>query len=359
MKVEVAIGIGAALGTGGALVATPVAIRAARRLGFLDHPREYRRHSAPTPFLGGSAVLAAFLLAAIVVGTSARGFGVVLGCAVGLWAIGTLDDRAAVPPAWRVVAEAAAAGAVFAVGLGWNTAATGPVDLLLTIAWIVGVVNAFNLMDNLDGACGTVAAVSATGIGILAAIKGQVPVAGLSFGLAGACAAFLRSNLARPAKIFLGDGGSMPVGFLIAALAMATARHSPSGSAGILVGALLAGLPILDVTLVSVSRGRRGVSVLTGGRDHLTHRLLTVLRSPSLVAVALAVSQATLCGLAIAGYELGSGGLAALAFGAFVAGAGAIVLLDTQRWRPAGIATSETITAVAAEHPVPVSAESQ
>lgn len=252
MSAELSAAVGFVTAMAVVLAATPIAIAIARRTDFLDRPREYRRHDSPTPLLGGAVVLLGLLVAAAMLGTSAKLL-LVLGCAVGLCLLGTLDDRFAVPPKWRLMAEAGAASALFAAGLGWNTILSGPGDLVLTIVWAVGVVNAFNLMDNLDGACSTVAGVAAAGIGVLALIEGHPMIAVLAFALSGACAGFLPWNLAGPAKIFLGDGGSMPVGFLVAALAMATARHAQAGNAGILVGALLAGLPILDATLVSFS----------------------------------------------------------------------------------------------------------
>jgi UDP-GlcNAc:undecaprenyl-phosphate GlcNAc-1-phosphate transferase len=169
-------------------------------------------------------------------------------------------------------------------------------------------------------------------------IEGDTTIAGLAFALSAACLVFLPWNLAGPAKIFLGDGGSMPVGFLVAALAMATTRHSDDGHAGVLVAALLAGLPILDMTLVSVSRMRRGVSLMTGGRDHLTHRILLALHSPRSVAAVLALAQGALCSIAVLGYELGTGAVAGFAFAAFITGVAVILVLDKARWRPAGIA---------------------
>jgi UDP-GlcNAc:undecaprenyl-phosphate GlcNAc-1-phosphate transferase len=201
---------------------------------------------------------------------------------------------------------------------------------------VIGV-NAFNLMDNLDGACGTVAAVAAAGVGVLAAIRGQEALAGLAFALSGACAGFLPWNLAGPAKIFLGDGGSMPVGFLVVALTMATAWHTGNGDPALLVGGLLAGLPIFDVALVSYSRIRRGVPLVTGGRDHLTHRLLPLVGSPRAVAGTVASLQAALSTLAIVGWELGSAAVAWISLGVFASGVLAIVLLDDPRWRPDGI----------------------
>src|SRR5436305_1704565 len=226
MSAELSAAVGFVAAATVAFVATPVAIRMARRTVFLDQPRGYRRHDAPTPLLGGAAVLLAFLIAAVALGDVSGKLLVPVSCAVGLWLLGTVDDRVAVAPKWRVLAAAGAAVALYTSGLGWNTAASGPIDLLLTIVWIVGLVNAFNLMDNLDGACGTVAAVAAAGIGALALIRGHPVIGGLAFALSGACAGFLPWNLAGPAKIFLGDGGSMPIGFLIAALAMAASRQA-------------------------------------------------------------------------------------------------------------------------------------
>lgn len=337
------------MGASTVLAATPLAIALANRTDFLDHPREYRQHAAPTPLLGGAAVLLAVMAGAAAVGDWSHGFGVLLACALVMWAIGTVDDRVAVPPRWRLLAAAAAAGMLYASGHGWDTAAGGLANFLLTLFWVVGLVNAFNLMDNIDGACATVAAVSATGVAVLAAIHGDAHRLGMAGALATACAGFLLWNLSRPSRIFLGDGGSMSIGFLVAALAMATARHAQAGNAGIVVGALLTGLPILDVALVSLSRTRRGVSLVTGGRDHLTHRLLLVVGTPQRVAALLAAVQATLCGFAVAGSSLGTEGVAGFGLAAFLVGVATILVLDTERRRPAGIATRETLLAARSE----------
>ena len=318
--------------------ATPAAIHVARRTGFLDRPREYRTHAKPTPLLGGAAVLAGFLLAALLVAGASGRLLVPLACAATLWLVGTIDDRFAVLPSWRLLAETATAAALFAAGLGWQTSLPGVLDFVLTVASIVIAVNAFNLMDNLDGACSSVTAVASLGLGALAAIKGDMTIAGMAFALSGACVGFLPWNLARPAKIFLGDGGSMPLGFLVAAFVMATAWHGSAGNPALIVGALLVGLPIFDAALVSFSRLHRGVPIMTGGRDHLTHRLLLRLRSPLAVAAAVAALQACLSSLALVGYKLGSTGVTWLGLGVFLVGVIAILALDSPRWRPDGIA---------------------
>jgi UDP-GlcNAc:undecaprenyl-phosphate GlcNAc-1-phosphate transferase len=311
----------------------------AKRTGLYDHPREYRKHVSPTPFLGGAAVLAGFLVASVAVG-GVSGKHVLLLCAIGMWLIGTLDDKFAISPVWRLLAETVAATALVAAGLGWKTSFGGVPDYILTVLWVVGLVNAFNLMDNLDGACSTVGSLCGIGIGTLAVILHQPALAGVSFATAGACAGFLPWNLAGPAKIFLGDGGSMPIGLMIAALSMGTVEHLHVGDAKLLACGLLVGLPIFDTALVSVSRSRRGITLVTGGRDHLTHRLLPVLRSPRKVAAMLALCQACLSGLALLGNHFGTSVLTGFAIGAVAVGVAAIAVLDSERWRPAGIAVS-------------------
>jgi UDP-GlcNAc:undecaprenyl-phosphate/decaprenyl-phosphate GlcNAc-1-phosphate transferase len=144
--------------------------------------------------------------------------------------------------------------------------------------------------------------------------------------LTGGCLGFLPRNLARPARLFLGDGGSMPLGFLIAALAISS---GPRDGAAVLVGAMLVGLSILDTTLVSVSRVRRGLTVVTAGRDHLTHRLLGRVGSPGRVCLVVFGAQALLVLLAVVSDQLGQTAVILTAAGLVVAGFVAMVRLDS------------------------------
>jgi UDP-GlcNAc:undecaprenyl-phosphate GlcNAc-1-phosphate transferase len=226
-----------------------------------------------------------------------------------LWVIGTADDRATVSVTLRVAVEVALAVALYYLGHGWRIFHVEPLDLALTILWVVGVVNAFNLMDNMDGAAATAAGVSSLGAGTLALLSGKTEWAPLCFAVAGACFGFLPYNLARPARIFMGDGGSLPVGIMVAALTMSVVRSEYLGPKGVIVGALLVGLVILDTTLVTYSRARGGRPVLSGGHDHLTHRIVDRLGTPSAVAGTLAVTQFVVCAIAIAGARAGLGWL--------------------------------------------------
>ncbi len=130
-------------------------------------------------------------------------------------------------------------------------------------------------------------------------LNNEVWVVAGSAALCGACLGFLPYNLAGPAKIFLGDGGSMPLGFAVAMLVASAARGAEPSLLSLLTGLALVGLPVLDTTLVIVSRRRRGISVLTGGQDHLTHRTKQRVRTARRVALVLGASQALISALVI------------------------------------------------------------
>jgi UDP-GlcNAc:undecaprenyl-phosphate GlcNAc-1-phosphate transferase len=299
---------------------TPMAIRLAVKMSFFDLPAGYKGHKQPTPYLGGSAIFAG-LLVGIAAGGLHRHYVVVVVCAVVVWAMGTIDDGVSLPIRLRVGVEVAIGVSLALSGLGWHVFHQGVADGALTVVWVVGVMNAFNLMDNMDGAAATTAAASALGAAGIALLSGQRGPATLCLATAGACAGFLPFNLSRPARIFMGDGGSLTLGVLVAAMAMTSVTSEYLGPKGVVVGALLVGLVIFDTTLVTVSRSRAGRSVLTGGRDHTTHRLRCWLGTPRNVAVTLATTQLVLCGITILVARAGTGwillaGAVTLAFGA-------------------------------------------
>jgi UDP-GlcNAc:undecaprenyl-phosphate GlcNAc-1-phosphate transferase len=317
---------------------TPVAIAVAVRTGFLDTPAGYKGHRRPTPYLGGTAIMLGVLTAVAAVNGGVPKHGLIILAALLIWLMGTLDDRLSLPISVRVAAEVGIAVLLWATGRGWDVFHNAPADLALTIVWVVGVMNAFNLMDNMDGAAATVAAVSAMGAGTLALITGDIALASLSFAVAGACFGFLPRNLARPARIFMGDGGSLLLGLLVARVTMAAVTPSYLGPSGVVVAALLVGLVILDTTLVSISRTRAGRSVLTGGRDHLTHRLSHVVGAPWKVAMALATVQIVVCGVTIAVSQAGVGWV-------LLAGGAGLVLGGIMIWQFETVATAPNRTA--------------
>lgn len=305
-------------------LATPVAIAIAVRTQFFDLPVGYKGHRRPTPYLGGSAIVVGILLAVLLVRGQATAHWVIIVGALAVWAMGTADDRLNLPIILRVMVEVGIAVLLWQTGRGWNVFHVGAADLALTIFWVVGLMNAFNLMDNMDGAAASVAAVSALGAGTLGLMSGDSALAALSFGVAGSCFGFLPRNLAKPARIFMGDGGSLLLGLLVARVTMAAVTRNYLGPSGVIMAALLVGLVIFDTTLVTVSRTRGGRSVLTGGRDHLTHRLSRTLGAPRNVALTLACAQLILCGLTIGvaqagvGWVLLAGGLGVLFAAVFI-----------------------------------------
>ncbi len=320
--------MGIALAAGLAYASTPLAIAVARRFAFYDKPKGYKGHAKPTPYLGGAAVMVAFALATGLAAGHPGDTAAVLGGVGILLVLGTVDDRVTVSPQLRVLVEFLLGALLSADGLGWRLGSGGVLDAAVTGIWVVAVVNAFNLFDNMDGAASTMAFVVAGGACVLALVTGDVWVAAGSAALCGACLGFLPHNLSSPARIFLGDGGSMPLGFAVAALVANAAQSAESSSLALLVGFLLVGIPALDTSLVIVSRTRRGVSVLTGGRDHLTHRTRRRMGSPRRVALVLGSVQALVSGLVILASQEGSSTLVYIVLAFVVFAAAAIVALE-------------------------------
>jgi UDP-GlcNAc:undecaprenyl-phosphate/decaprenyl-phosphate GlcNAc-1-phosphate transferase len=312
-----------------ALVLVPVAMRVALRTNFVDVPGGYKGHARVTPYLGGAAVLLAVMAALFLFGAATSRFAALFVWAGVLFVVGTVDDKRNLNPLTRLVIEVVAAAALWNYGLGWSVFGSDVLNMGLTILWVVGLVNAFNLMDNMDGAASTVAGVSAAGTAALGVLYNDMALAVIGVSLAGACLGFLRYNLARPARIFLGDGGSMPIGFIVAGAVMAAPGTQEFGWSAILALSPMVGLPILDTTLVVISRRRGGRPVLSGGRDHLTHRLKALLGSGRAVVVALAVVQATLCFTAVGLSQLSMAFVIVAAALFAVAGAFTIFVLET------------------------------
>jgi UDP-GlcNAc:undecaprenyl-phosphate GlcNAc-1-phosphate transferase len=312
------------------LVLVPIAMRIALRTDFVDVPGGYKGHARTTPYLGGLAVVSAVAIALFVSGAATSRFAALFVWAFVLFVVGTIDDKRSLNPLPRLVIEIVAAAALWNYGLGWAVFDSDILNIALTVIWVVGLVNAFNLMDNMDGAASTVAGVSATGVAALGVLYNDMALAIIGVSMAGACLGFLRYNLSKPSRIFLGDGGSMPIGFVIAGAVMAAPGTAHFGWSALLALAPMVGLPILDTTLVVVSRRRGGRPVLSGGRDHLTHRLWAMLGgSVRAVVLSLAAVQATLCLSAVALSQLGMGFAigAAVAFAA--AGGYTIFVLET------------------------------
>ena len=305
------------------LLLVPAVREYAQRKEITDQPGGHKSHSAPVPYLGGVAMVLAFstaMFVGVVVRRSsqfdgrevrltignllAQGDGlvreliVVLGLALIFSAMGLIDDLRGLSPWLRFAVGLGIAVTLVAYGIRLQSPLPDAADVLLSVVWILGITNAFNLLDTIDGLAAGTAAVAATTFFLIALFNDQDYSALLAIGLAGAMLGFLRSNF-HPATIYMGDAGSLFIGFLMAYLGLkmrTTVTEIPQLFAPLVV----LGVAVLDTTMVVVSRLRRGVSPFTGGQDHLSHRLrrlgLSVRRSVS----TLLLASVALGGLAVA-----------------------------------------------------------
>lgn len=271
----------------------PVAVSVAQKTGMLDRPRGYKAHGRITPYLGGLALLVAIVLplGVLLISVNAAEIAAMIAGGFVLWTLGTADDRWNLRPDVRVVVTLVVAAGAAAAGLGGSILTNNVLDGVITSVFLLGVVNAYNLMDNMDGAALGTAGVTCVVVGAAGAVAGFEALTSIGFIVGAACGGVLMFNFAPAgARIFLGDGGSMPLGFLVGCLLLLGADLAGlSGGAALAGLALGVGLPALDVGLVMFSRRRGGRPLAEGGRDHLTHRLAAVLGRRRAVWVLIAV----------------------------------------------------------------------
>jgi UDP-GlcNAc:undecaprenyl-phosphate/decaprenyl-phosphate GlcNAc-1-phosphate transferase len=255
----------------------------ALRTGLVDKPGPRKVHLKPIPLLGGVAIYFGFALAVLVTShTTAREQTVsILAGAALLAVIGFLDDGGMLHHQVKLfVGMPAAALLLIASGIRSHVISafvpgeTGIIlDGCLTVLWVVGITAAFSIFDHMDGLCAGIAAIAALFFTIAANQGGQVMVRTLGAAALGAALGFLGWNF-KPAKIFMGDGGAMFLGFLMATLGLKLRPETGDSQAGWLIPILILGVPIFDTTLVSISRARRGLIPFTSpGKDHTAHRL--------------------------------------------------------------------------------------
>lgn len=255
--------------------------RFARWSGFVDIPARRKLHASPTPLLGGLAIaggaLLTFLLLVYWLPISiwaSSVIGTLVACVV-IIVIGLADDRYNLPPWAKLAGQLVAASILIFAGIQVRLPVPEWLNIAVTIVWIVGITNAMNFMDNMDGLSAGICAVASSFILLLAVINEQHLVAALSAGLLGACLGFLRYNF-RPATIFMGDAGSMFLGFLLALLCIQLRFPDNVNFVTWMVPVFIMAVPIFDMALVVISRIRRGVNPFTTpGKDHLSHRLVS------------------------------------------------------------------------------------
>ncbi len=261
-------------------VITPFAIKFATRHDVLDTPGGHKNHKISIPYLGGLAIVVAFsaVMAVPVIAITDSSVSTelisVIGIALFLAVLGLVDDLRGLSSILRLFFEVSAGIALWNLDLRVNLFQIEYLDFGLTVFWVVGVTNAFNLLDNMDGLSAGIAAIACGSFFVIAATNGQYLVASLALALVGCATGFLRHNF-YPARIYMGDSGALFLGFLVSFLGLKLQLDSQN-RASFIVPIMVCSVAVLDTTLVTIARLRHGLSPFQGGRDHLSHRLVAL-----------------------------------------------------------------------------------
>jgi UDP-GlcNAc:undecaprenyl-phosphate GlcNAc-1-phosphate transferase len=264
-----------------AWVLTPLMLRVAVRRKILDGPDERKAQESPVPYLGGVAIVLAFAATVLVAGVitnppgGVAALAAVLGMGLLLAMMGLLDDLRGLSPYLRLAVEVSAGVVVYATDPGVTFPGPEWTDAVVTVLWVVGVTNAFNLLDNMDGLSAGVATIAGLAFCAVAGLNGQYLVAALSAAVAGCASGFLRHNF-HPAKIYMGDAGSLFLGYLLAFLAVRLKLVDAPKAVALFVPVLVLGVALFDTTLVTFNRLRHRRSPMQGGRDHASHRMVWI-----------------------------------------------------------------------------------
>lgn len=249
----------------------------AHRVGQVARPKSDRWHKRPTAMLGGVGIFLATLICYLIFVPKSTGSIVVMGASSWLFAVGLIDDLLNIKPYQKLFGQLI--GAIFVVGFGLTLPLTGNelIDIWITVFWIIGITNAINLLDNMDGLAAGITAIAAASLAFGMAVNGQSAELVLVSVFVGALLGFLIYNF-NPASIFMGDCGSMFIGFLLSTSVLL--GQSGGRSRGILtilaVPVLILFVPIFDTTFVTVLRKMWGRKASQGGRDHTSHRLVAL-----------------------------------------------------------------------------------
>jgi UDP-GlcNAc:undecaprenyl-phosphate GlcNAc-1-phosphate transferase len=281
------------------LVLTPLVIALAKKQGWMVQPRKDRWHQQPTALMGGIGIFISFSLVFVFLKHDASQWNVFLGMVL-MFLTGLVDDLRELKPAIKLVAQLLAAFIVLFSGYRFATDLFDFIAIPLTFFWIIGITNAVNLLDNMDGLAAGISTIVAIIAGVFGYINGDMDTALLSWVLAGASLGFLVYNF-NPARIFMGDCGSLFLGFSLSFLGLSVQKNLGGTSSSILILLMpisLLAIPIMDTTLVSVQRLLSGRKLSQGGRDHSSHRLVAMGLSEKqavLILYALSIGWGLLC----------------------------------------------------------------
>ncbi len=263
---------------------TPVAMRAAWRLGVVDRPGGRRIHDRPIPLLGGVAIFLGILVAVLPnLDVDRRYASILIGAGL-ICLLGVVDDRFGIPPLPKLLGQIACAAIPVATGMTIDsitipliepsTVSFGVLAYPLTIIFIVAVANVVNLADGMDGLAAGVCGISALTFAILALSLGRISAGVMAAAVAGACLGFLPWNF-NPAKVFMGDSGALVLGFLLACVSIQGVMKTAAALSLVFPLVVLL-VPILDTSFVILKRLKSGQSIASADKNHFHHRLLRV-----------------------------------------------------------------------------------
>lgn len=256
------------------LCLTPLARIIALRFNILDHPNTIKNHTKPIPYLGGIALYGGFIAAifsSFLLGMPFREISVIIIGATLIAIVGLVDDLRPLSFKTKLILEGLIASVLILFDIRIKFITPDYVAALLTVLWVVGITNALNLIDIMDGLCSGVAAIAACAFLFINPPTEQNYVNFAAAALAGASCAFLGFNFP-PAKIFMGDAGSLFLGFVLASLSLGTS-YSNTNTIALYAPILILGIPIYDTFLVMILRFKQGKSIFRGSPDHFALRL--------------------------------------------------------------------------------------
>jgi UDP-GlcNAc:undecaprenyl-phosphate GlcNAc-1-phosphate transferase len=279
------------------ILLTPLAIRLAWRIGYLDHPEARKLHTSATALLGGVSIFFAALIAWLAgaigrYGDPTHEVVFLLAGAVIALALGMRDDAYGMHPVVKLIGQVAAATILLASGAVPDLHLGQAGNIMVTAVALVGLMNAVNFLDNMNGMVGGISAIALMAFAYGSFARGAIGIAAAQMALAGACIGFLRYNFPK-ARIFLGDAGSLFLGYSLGASAVLAFAAGPQGWGqwGPILGLAY---PAFDMIFVVITRLRDGRKIYLGGRDHTTHRLASVLKCPKNAVLLLWLSGAAL-----------------------------------------------------------------
>lgn len=256
---------------------TPVSRRIAMRLGIVDKPNQRKIHQDHKPLMGGLAIYGALVLSLLLFSPPQhlRELGAILAGASFLAIVGLLDDRYNIGIRIRLVVMIAAALGLVAAGISIQLFKSPWIDIPLTVLWVLTVTNAANFMDNMDGLTAGFTAIAAGYFVVIAFSQGLTLVTSLAAALAGSAVGFLIYNF-NPSSIFMGDMGALVLGFVLAVLGIKLKFGTQPLNVTWMIPILVLALPLFDITLVVVTRLLEGRSPAQAGKDHTSHRLMSI-----------------------------------------------------------------------------------